>query len=141
MSDVNRQLTQRFYEAVNSGDLDTAMELVADDFVDHEEFAGMPSNRDGVRQFFELFRSAFPDLRMNAHQIVCEDDLVAVRGSMTGTHQGEFMGMQATGRRMEIQAMDLVRVRDGQAVEHWGLTDAMTMMQQLGAVPAQPAPV
>ena len=139
MSDANRQLAQRFYEAVNSGDLDTAMELVADDFVDHEEFPGIPSNRDGVRQFFELFRSAFPDFRIEPHHIVAERDLVAVHMTMTGTHQGEFMGVAPTGRRMEVPGMDLVRIRDGKAAEHWGVTDNLAMMQQLGAM-AEEAP-
>jgi predicted ester cyclase len=66
-----------------------------------------------------------------------EGDLAAVRLTMSGTHEGEFMGLAPTGRRMEIGAMDLIRVRDGQAVEHWGVTDTMTMMQQLGAIPEE----
>jgi predicted ester cyclase len=58
---------------------------------------------------------------------------------MSGTHQGEFMGMPPTGKRFEVEGFDMVRVRDGQFTEHWGLFDTMTMMQQLGAIPA-PAP-
>ena len=54
--------------------------------------------------------------------------------TMTGTHEGEFMGIAATGRRMEVPGMDLVRIRDGKAVEHWGVTDNLAMMQQLGAM-------
>lgn len=134
---ANRDLAQQFYERVNAGDVDTALELVADDFVDHEEFPGLSSDREGVRQFFEMMRAAFPDFRMDVHHLVAEDDLVAVRMTMTGTHQGEFMGIPATGRRIEVPGMDLVRIRNGKAVEHWGVTDNLAMMQQLGAVPAE----
>ncbi|HEV3001494.1 MAG TPA: ester cyclase [Solirubrobacteraceae bacterium] len=139
MSDRNRELTMRFYELVNSGDVDGFMELVAEDFHDHEEFPGLPSDREGVRQFFILMRSAFPDLRMEPRHVVAEGDLVAVHLTMTGTHQGDFMGLQPTGRRMEIPAMDLVRIRDDRAVEHWGVTDNLAMMQQLGAMPEEAA--
>ncbi|HEX2084993.1 MAG TPA: ester cyclase [Solirubrobacteraceae bacterium] len=135
MTDDNRELARRFYALVNAGDADGYMALVADDFVDHEEFPGIPGTKDGVRQFFELFRGAFPDLRMETHETVSEDDLVAVRITMTGTHEGEFLGIQPTGRRIEVAAMDLVRIRDGLAVEHWGVTDTATMLQQLGAIP------
>lgn len=135
MSDRNRELTLRFYELVNSGDVDGFMNLVAEDFVDHEEFPGLPSDREGVRQFFALMRSAFPDLRMEPHEVVAEGDLVAVRVTMTGTHEGEFMGIPPSRRRIEVPAVDFVRIRDGRAVEHWGVTDNLAMMQQLGAVP------
>ncbi len=137
MSDANRELAHRFYELVNAGDVDGFMELVADDFVDHEEFPGLPNTKDGVRQFFEMMRGAFPDLRMEAHDIVAEGDLVAVRMTMTGTHEGEIMGIAPTGRRIEVPGMDMVRIRDGKAVEHWGVTDNLAMMQQLGAMPEE----
>ena len=84
-----------------------------------------------------MFRSAFPDFRMEPHVIIAEGDLACVRSTTTGTHEGEFMGIPPTGKKIEALGFDLVRVRDGQAVEHWGLLDAMTMMQQLGAIPEQ----
>ena len=137
MSDANRELARRFYELVNAGEVDAFMELVADDFVDHEEFPGLPETKEGVRQFFELMRVAFPDFRIEPQHIVAEGDLVAVYMTMTGTHQGDFMGIRPSGRRMEVPGMDLVRIRDGKAVEHWGVTDNLAMMQQLGAVPEE----
>ena len=85
-----------------------------------------------------MFRSAFPDLRMEAHEMVGEDDLVCARGTMSGTHKGEFMGMPPSGKRFEVEGFDMVRIRDGQMHEHWGVFDTMTMMQQLGAIPEQP---
>jgi len=135
MPDDPKVLMRRFYDGVNAGDFNVIDELVADDVVEHEEFPGIEPNKDGVRQFFNLFRSAFPDLRMDPHEILVDGDMVCARITVTGTHQGEFMGIPPTGRRFEVGGFDLVRIRDGQAVEHWGLTDNMTMMQQLGAVP------
>ena len=61
---------------------------------------------------------------------------MVLRGRLTGTHLGPFMGMPPTGRPIEVPVMDVLRVEDGPATEHWGMTDTMVMMQQLGALPA-----
>jgi steroid delta-isomerase-like uncharacterized protein len=96
---------------------------------------GLEPNKEGVKQLFAIYRSAFPDLRMEAHETVTEGDLVCARITTTGTHRGEFMGIPATGRQIEVETIDMARIRDGQCIEHWGVTDSMTMMQQLGALP------
>jgi steroid delta-isomerase-like uncharacterized protein len=137
MSDDPKVLLERFYSGVSAGDLSVIDELLTDDFIEHEEFPGIEPNKDGVKQFFTLFRSAFPDLRLEAHEVVAEGDLLCVRGTMSGTHEGEFMGMPATGKRFEVEGFDMVRIRDGLVTEHWGVFDSMAMMQQLGAIPEQ----
>ena len=137
MSDDTKSLVRRLYAEVSAGNLDALDELISDDMVEHEETAGLEPTKEGVKQFFAMFRAAFPDLGMEAHEMLAEGDLVCVRGTMTGTHQGEFMGIPPTGKRVEMQLIDIVRVRDGQAVEHWGVTDALSLMQQLGAIPEE----
>jgi steroid delta-isomerase-like uncharacterized protein len=137
MSEENKALVRTFYERVSAGDMSVVDELVADDLVEHEEFPGIPSNKEGVKLFFEMFRAAFPDMNMEARETVAEGDLVSARFVFTGTHRGEFMGVPATGKRVEVEGFDLVRVRDGLATEHWGQMDAMALMQQLGAIPAE----
>ncbi len=137
MPDDVKSLLRRFYAEVSAGNLAVIDELVADDVVEHEEFPGLEPNKEGVKQFFALFRAAFPDVRMEPHEMVAEGDLVSARVTITGTHQGEFMGIPPSGKRIEVETFDLLRIRDGQAAEHWGLIDAMTMMQQLGAMPEQ----
>jgi steroid delta-isomerase-like uncharacterized protein len=122
---------------VSAGNLAVIDDTVVDDFVDHEEFPGIEPNKDGVKKFFAMLRGAFPDLRMEANEILVEGDLVCARGTFTGTHQGEFMGVPASGKPIEVTAFDMLRLRDGQFSEHWGVMDAMTMMQQLGAIPEQ----
>jgi steroid delta-isomerase-like uncharacterized protein len=137
MSDENKSLLLRFYAEVSAGNLGVIDELLADDFVEHEEFPGIEPNREGVKQFFALFRSAFSDLRLEAHEVVAEGDLVCARGSLSGTHDGDFMGMPPTGKHVEVFGFDMVRFRDGLGTEHWGVFDMMAMMQQLGALPQE----
>jgi steroid delta-isomerase-like uncharacterized protein len=134
-----KSLVRHFYDAVGAGNLSVIDELVADDFVDREEFPGLEPNKEGVKQFFAMLRSAFPDLRMEVREMLADDDLVSVRVIATGTHEGDFMGMSSSGRRIEVQVFDILRIRNGQVTEHWGLMDAMTMMQQLGGMPEFPA--
>ena len=138
MAEDVKALTRRFYSEVSAGNLDVCDELIADDFVDHEEVPGISSDKAGVKQFFAMLRAAFPDVRVEPQELFAEGDLICARAIVTGTHQGEWMGMPATGKRIDVQLIDILRIRDGQATEHWGAMDAMTMMQQLGAIPDGP---
>ncbi|MBI2913490.1 MAG: ester cyclase [Chloroflexi bacterium] len=133
----NKQVMRRFYDEVfNAGRLEAIDELLAPDFAEREEFPGLPPDREGVKQFFGMFRNAFPDMRVTVHDMIGEGDKIAARYTMTGTHRGEFMGMAPTGKPIEVSAMDIVRFAGGKVAEHWGITDQMAMMQQLGAIPA-----
>jgi steroid delta-isomerase-like uncharacterized protein len=137
MSNDPKDLIPRIYSEMSAGNLDALDELLADDLVEHEETPGLEPTKEGVKQFFAMFLAAFPDLSMKADQLISEGDIVCARATMTGTHNGEFMGIPATGKPVEVKMIDIVRVRDGQAVEHWGLTDSMALMQQLGAIPEE----
>lgn len=138
---MNHEATmKRLYELISAGDIDGFGEHVADEFVEHEETPGFEPGKEGVKQMFHMYRAAFPDLRMEAEDVLVDGDKVVVRARATGTHQGEFMGMPATGKSVDIQLIDIIRFgEDGLAHEHWGILDALGMMQQLGAIPA-PAP-
>jgi steroid delta-isomerase-like uncharacterized protein len=138
---VNHEDTmKRLYELINAGDIDGFGDHVADEFIEHEETPGFEPSKEGVKQMFHMYRAAFPDLRMEAEDVLVDGDKVVVRARATGTHQGEFMGMPATGKSVDIQLIDIIRFGDdGLAHEHWGILDALGMMQQLGAIPA-PAP-
>jgi predicted ester cyclase len=76
---------------------------------------------------------------MDVREILAEGDLVCARVVATGTHRGDFMGMASSGSHIEVQVFDMVRIRDGRVTEHWGLMDAMSMMQQIGGMPEFPA--
>lgn len=135
MSAENEALARRFYdEIVNGRNLDLIDELVSPDFVEHEEFPGLPEGRDGVKAFFGMMLQAFPDLRFEVEEVIATEDTAAARLRMRGTQQGPFMDIPPTGRQIDVPAIDWVRIKDGQAVEHWGVTDSGAMMQQLGIV-------
>jgi steroid delta-isomerase-like uncharacterized protein len=135
----NAATLRGMFDRMNAGDVEGFVAQLADDFVEHEELPPFPPTKEGVRAFFEMFRAAFPDLRMHAEDLLTDGDKVVARVRFTGTHEGEFMGMPATGKSIDVEAIDIVRFGDdGLAREHWGVMDAMGMMQQLGAVPGPP---
>lgn len=127
---------RRGYDLLNAGDIDGFGALLAEDFVEHEQTPGLAPTKEGVLEFFRMYRAAFPDLRFDPQDVIASDDKVVVRVRATGTNSGDFMGMPATGKSMDIQLVDIVRFDDGGlGREHWGVADVMTMMQQLGVVP------
>lgn len=131
--ETNVKKCQRFYDEVaNKGNFAVIDELIAEDFVDHEVFPGLKPDRDGVKEFFTMMRNAFPDLTIKVDFYVADDDKVVAYLTMSGTHKGEFMGMAPTGKKISTRTIDILRIKDGKAVEHWGVTDALTMMEQLG---------
>ncbi len=130
---------RRFYDLLSQGDIDGFGALLADDFVEHEETPGLAPTKDGVMEFFRMYLAAFPDLVMEVQDIVNGGETLVARVRATGTHEGEFMGMPATGKSIDVQIIDITRFGDdGLAHEHWGLADTMAMMQQLGVVPDGP---
>jgi steroid delta-isomerase-like uncharacterized protein len=135
----NAAALQRLYERLNAGDADGAVEVLADDFVEHELTPGLDPTKEGTKQLFRMMIAAFPDLRFDAEDILTSGDKVVSRSRFTGTNKGEFMGMPATGKSVNVQLIEIVRFGDdGLAYEHWGVMDIMSMMQQLGAVPQGP---
>ncbi len=132
--------TRRAYELINAGDIDGFGELLADDFVEHEETPGLAPTKEGVLEFFRMYRTAFPDLKMTPEEVLVSGETTVIRAIATGTHEGELMGMPATGRSVEVKLIDIMRFDDaGLVSEHWGLVDTLAMMQQLGAIPEAPA--
>ena len=127
------------YDRITDGNLDGFVEYLADDFVEHEELPGLDPTKEGVKAFFHMYRAAFPDLRMSVEDLIVSGDKAVARVRATGTNEGDFMGMPATGKRVDVQLIDIMGFgSDGLVHEHWGVLDAMTMMQQLGAIPEGP---
>lgn len=128
---------RNLYDLLNAGDIDGFGDLLADDFVEHEETPGLEPTKAGVTEFFRMQRAAFPDMRMEPQDVIASGDKVVARVRYTGTHQGDFLGIPATGKSVEIQLIDILLLgSDGLIHEHWGVLDALAMMQQLGVVPA-----
>ncbi len=138
--EANKALIRRFVEEVqNQGNVELLDELAAPTFVNHSAPPGLPATIDGVKQVTQLFRMAFPDGRMTIEDMIAEGDRVVTRKTFQGTHQGSFMGMPPRGTRVQIGLIDIVRLVDGQVVEHWNVVDTLALLQQVGAIPGPQA--
>ena len=133
---ANKALFRRFLDEVaNQGHMATIDELVAPDFIEHEELPpGVPSGLEGTRYYFSAWLQGFPDGQVTIEVEIAEGDLVAALTTWRGTHTGEFLGTPPSGRPVEYKVVDIVRVADGRLVEHWAVTDTLTMLQQMGAM-------
>jgi predicted ester cyclase len=80
-------------------------------------------------------RSAFSDIKATSDQAIESGDMACARTTITGKHTGEFMGVPASDKTFEIESIDIIRIEDGKCAEHWGVTDNMALMQQIGAIP------
>jgi hypothetical protein len=130
---------RRLYELINAGDIEGFARRLADDFVEHEQQPGLSPGKDGVIAFFRMQLAAFPDMHMDVEDVVADGDKVVARVRYTGTNKGDFMGTPATGKSVDTHLFDMFLFDgDGRVREHWGVMDALAMMQQLGLVPAGP---
>src|SRR3954453_22213645 len=131
------ELIQRFYDqTLTNGNIDAIDELVTDDVVDHEEgLPGQPEGKEGIRFFVNAMRDAFSDLKATIGQSLESGDLAAAEVTITGKHTGEFMGVPATDKPFEIKTVDIIRLEGDKCAEHWGVTDNMALMMQIGAIP------
>jgi predicted ester cyclase len=135
-----KDLVQRFVDEYQTGADERALdELVHPDVLDHSRPPGVAPGIEGIRQQFDGFRAAFPDFRAMILDQVAEGDRVVTRKVFHGTHRGSFQGIEPTGREVEINLIDIVRVADGQIVEHWNCVDRLGLLAQLGALPEVPA--
>jgi steroid delta-isomerase-like uncharacterized protein len=116
------------FDRIADGKIDEA-------WVGYHPFAGPVPDPERVEQGAVAMAEAFPDLRTAEADSVKEGDRVAFRWLLSGTHHGEFMGLAATGRRVEVMGMDIVRVANGKIVEHWSEFDAMGLLRQIGVIP------
>jgi steroid delta-isomerase-like uncharacterized protein len=132
MSDLeaNKDLVRRFYaEAIDGRDLDAVERLLAEDFTHDDERRG----RAGQRQAVAAFLDGFSDLRNEILLILAEGDLVAAHQRWTGTHDGEFLGIAPTGRRVEFTSTAVLRIADGLIAAAWDEVDLLGLTRQLGA--------
>lgn len=135
VQDTNKAIVARFNKAFIEGhDERVFHETVAPDFYNHTSHDGRDTGPNGAFFFFtKVLPVAFPDLEVTLHDQVAEGDKVVTRKSYKATHKGAFLGVPATGRRVEFAVMDIIRLRDGKYIEHWASADMMGLMQQLTA--------
>jgi steroid delta-isomerase-like uncharacterized protein len=125
------------YRAVNdmfnSGKYDSLDKYIDANIADHQMMPGQKPGLAGLKEDMTNFRAAFPELKFTINEIMADGDKVWALSTMSGTHSGApFMGMPANGKSFSAQGVDIVRITNGKAVEHWGFYDHMKMMTDLG---------
>jgi steroid delta-isomerase-like uncharacterized protein len=130
---ANKALAQRFHhEIFEQGNFEVADEILSPNFVWHSE---VPPGVEGVTTFAAHVRTAFPDLTLTADQVIAEGDRVAILWTLSGTHQGEFLGVPATGNTVSTPGVDIYRIENGQIAEAWTVGDELGLLMQLGSFP------
>jgi steroid delta-isomerase-like uncharacterized protein len=125
-------------EVQGRGNFEVFEELFADDFVDRTPQPNTTPDKVGVRLLYQTLRAAFPDFHAEIHWQTADGEIVTTYKTYHGTHQGTFLGVAPTGRRIHFETVDAMRVHDGKIIEHWGVANLFSLMQQLGAWPNAP---
>ena len=120
------------FEVQGGADFDVFDELFADDFVDHTPQPGTTPDKAGVLVLYKRLRDAFPDFRPEIHWQTVDSDIVTTYKIYHGTHLGDFLGIAPTGKAIQFETVDAMRVREGQITDHWGVANLYSVLQQLG---------
>jgi predicted ester cyclase len=130
----SKQLIRRFYtEVVGGGDYSNLDSFVAADYVDHNAPEG--GGPEVVRTHLEAIRMTLPDFTIQIEDIFAEGDYVITRVTGRGTHLGEWMGIEPTGREVRLKGINIDRIERGRIAEHWGEADTIGMLVQMGVDP------
>jgi steroid delta-isomerase-like uncharacterized protein len=133
----NKAVIRAFVEdVINQGRLERADDLVVQNFVELDPLPGQQQGREGLKEIIGVIRTAFPDIHWVMEEMVAEGELVFSRFTWCGTHRGTFLGIHATGNRVEVAGMVLDRVIEGKMAESRILMNTMALMQQLGVIPS-----
>ncbi|MGW7043976.1 ester cyclase [Streptomyces avermitilis] len=136
----NTATLNRFHSAVNSGDLDTISkaidEFVAPDLLFHAPVPMGATGAEALKRVWEALLRAFPDIHVAVEETVAEGDKVVSRNTVTGTHRGEYQGLQPTGKTVTYNEIFILRFTDGRIAEIRGVVDGLAQLRQLGALPS-----
>lgn len=134
-TEANKAIVRRYKVGIlNRRDIDALDEVVDEDYLDHAAFPGQAPGRDGLKQRVRTLFQAL-DPQWTIHDMIAERDIVVVRWSHKGIHQGTFLGIQPTGKPFTIKGIDVYRIRDGQMTEHWNAVDLFGFYKQIGLIP------
>jgi len=133
ITEQNKATVTRFNkEFIEKGNVDAFHEIIASEFINRTAPPGAPKGPDGVMYFFNYFlRPAFPDMQVDIQRQVAENDMVTTHKVFHVTHKGDFMGIPATGKKIDIEVMDIIRLQHGQFIEHWNVLDWQNVITQL----------
>ena len=135
----NMEVAKSFYSMFNNSDWAGVEKIMAPDIADHSPMnaTGSPVNRDTLMKYIKLNKESFPDMKFEVLSMAGNNDLVFIQYRFTGTNTGPMMGMPATNKKVEYTGVDLIKVKDGIAIEHWDYGDNISFMKQMGMLPEQ----
>ncbi len=131
----NIQAQTQWGEAINSGNFEAFRELTTDSVKEHDPGPNQGPGAQGYIDLFTEMLTAFPDLKATPEHLIADEDSVALAYTIEGTHQGPFMGIAPTGKRIKARGVQIARFQDGKMVERWGSSDELGILKQLGAEP------
>ena len=135
----NKAAFGRLHDAMNSRDAEVIAKTI-DEVVEPDVLIRTPlpidaTGAEALKQVGATLLRAFPDLHVAVEDMIAEGDKIVCRQTVTGTHQGEYMGVPATGRSVTYNEIFIFRFAGGRIAETWGVVDVLTQMRQLGMVP------
>ena len=132
-TELNKSLVTRVNkEYIEGRNAATVYEIFSPDFINRTAPPGTPKGPEAIIHFFNnILRPGFPDLQVEIHDMMAEGDKVTTRKSFHATHTGEFFGVPATGRKVVMSVIDIIRLEDGKYMEHWGILDIHGLMAQI----------
>jgi predicted ester cyclase len=136
----NKATVRRFCDAMNTNDAELISETI-DELVEPDALIRTPlpiaaTGAQGLKEVFARLHRTYPDLHITIEDLVEEGDKVVSRNTVTGTHQGEYMGLQPTGKAVTYNEIFIARFAGGRIAETWGVVDVFAQMKQLGVIPA-----
>ena len=136
LAEANRQIVQQYYNEVwNKGNLYMLDSLLAPAYINHTPSTpNPPAGPDGLKPIVQAIRRAFPDLHYEIQEIIATDSFAVARVIMTGTQQDSLFGLPPTGKRVNVLQINEEKIINGKIVEHWRVTDELSLMKQLGVV-------
>lgn len=140
MSDDLKASARRIWEDIfPNADVEALAEIIHPEALDHDDPPGAPQGFEGARATMLWLHRVFSDQQWEIHHVLAEGDMVAVHCTMRATHSEDLMGIPATGRRVEVDFIHLLRFEGGRVKERWAVRDDMAMMRQLGALGPPPS--
>jgi len=133
VEEQNKEIVNRMWEVWGKGDFEAFKELLAPDYAYYlPSGSTKPRSREEVIEIGKMLHNAFPDITFSIEELIAEGDRVIVRFIVTGTHEGEFQGIPATGNKYEHSGISISRIENGKVVEQRKEIDELGMMMQLG---------
>ena len=135
-AEENKAVIRRFVEGLSTQSFDTIATVLGPEYTNYMPGAPGPLKGDTVKPVFDEFFTAFPDMQVDVHEMVAEGDTVATRYTIHATHRGPFQGLPPTGKRITVAGASFYHVKNGKIVDDYPGFDALSLMQQLGAIPS-----